>query len=78
VNRYVPILAVVLATLTGCATVGSTHALATPWGAAGIHSFKPEKSDKPVEPSAKDVDAQVAALLDNAQSDDDAVRMATR
>ena len=48
---------------TGCATVGSTRGIATPWGAAGLHSFAPEKS----EPSARKVDAQVARLLDDAQ-----------
>ena len=72
----------VMATVTlasGCATVGSTRALATPWGAAGIHSFKPDKNVS--EPSAQKVDAQVARLLDDAQraqNTDEDVRVAAR
>jgi hypothetical protein len=62
---------------TGCATVGSTRALATPWGAAGLHSFAPDKK----EPSARKVNAQVAQLLDDeqrAQNTDADVRVASR
>ena len=60
----------------GCATTQTTGALATPWGLAGIHSFKPEQM--PVQPNAAKVDKQVAQLLDNAsQVDKDAdVRVA--
>jgi hypothetical protein len=35
--------------------------IATPWAAAGVMSFKPEAS---VVPRARDVNAQVARLLD--------------
>lgn len=71
-----------MATVTlasGCASVGSTRALATPWGAAGIHSFAPDKSA--AEPSEHKVDAQVARLLDDAQraqNTDGDVRVAAR
>jgi hypothetical protein len=69
-----------LATATlagGCATVGSTGGIATPWGAAAIHSFRPEKSG--TGPSERKVDAQVARLLDDAsQSADSNVRVAAR
>jgi hypothetical protein len=74
------IVAMTTATLaTGCATVGSTRGIATPWGAAGVHSFAPEKSAP--TPSARKVDAQVAQLLDDAQraqSTDESVRVASR
>ena len=73
-NRRFLLLAVILTALSGCASVGSTHALATPWGAGGVHSFKPET---PVEPNEKAVNEQVTALLDKAEPDD-AVRVATR
>lgn len=73
------VLALAVATLSGCATVGGAHALATPWGAGGLYSFK----DKPVvagEPSQRSVDIQVAKALDNVeqQSSGEDVRVATR
>ncbi len=64
---------------TGCATVGSTSGFATPWAAAGIHSFAPDKSAP--QPSEHKVDAQVAKLLDDAsqaQNTDEDVRVAAR
>ena len=73
---------VLMSTVTlasGCATVGSTRAIATPWCAAGLHSFAPDKSAP--EPSARKVDAQVARLLDDAQRAQNAdadVRVAAR
>lgn len=66
-NRHIAILVLTAAaalTASGCATLGSTSGIATPWGAAGIHSFRPEKNAK--APDAKKVDAQVARLLDDA------------
>ena len=62
----------------GCATTATTGALATPWGVAGIHSFKPEQL--PAQPNAAKVDKQVAQLLDDAsQVDKDAdVRVASK
>jgi hypothetical protein len=54
--------ALAAAVLTGCTTVGPSHAgFATPLAAAGVISFKPER---PVAPNIQDVDAQVARLLD--------------
>ena len=58
------LLVVTSAVAAGCATTPSTGALATPWAAVGIHSFKPQKM--PAEPNASKVDRQVAQLLDNA------------
>lgn len=58
------LLGVAVALLSGCTTVGGTRALATPWGAAGLYSFK----DKPAlagEPSERKVDVQVAKALDS-------------
>jgi hypothetical protein len=79
-KRILTIVMIATATLaTGCATVGSTRGIATPWGAAGIHSFKPEKSAP--QPSERKVDAQVAKLLDDAsraQNADEDVRVAAR
>ena len=58
------LLAVTSALAAGCATTPSTGALATPWAAVGIHSFKPQTT--PAEPNASKVDKQVAQLLDDA------------
>jgi hypothetical protein len=60
VLRHILISAVVLVMLSGCVTSGGTHAVATPWAAAGIHSFRPASSE---EPKSRKVDAQVASLL---------------
>jgi hypothetical protein len=46
---------------TGCVSSAPTRALATPWGAIGIHSFRPTASGKPDD---KAVNAEVARLLD--------------
>jgi len=63
------------ATAAGCAATPSTGGIATPWGIAGIHSFKPQKT---VEPDAEKVDRQVAQLLNDASqtSKDAKVRVA--
>lgn len=74
----IALIAATSALAAGCATSPTTGALATPWGVAGIHSFKPEQ--KPAEPNAAKVDKQVAQLLDDAsQTDQDAgVRVASK
>jgi hypothetical protein len=59
-------LALIVATsavAAGCAATPTTSGLVTPWGAAGIHSFKPQKAP---EPDATKVNRQVAQLLDDA------------
>jgi uncharacterized protein YceK len=56
-------LTLAVATLSGCATVGGTHALATPWGVGGLYSFK-DKSAVAGEPSQRKADVQVAKALD--------------
>lgn len=63
-KRHIQFLVVALASgmFGGCAAVGSTSAIATPWGAAGMRTFAP--SDSVREPSAREVDASVARLLD--------------
>ena len=76
--KKVMLLALTIATLSGCASVGGTHALATPWGVGGLYSFK----DKPLvagEPSERSVDVQVAKALDNVeQTSSEDVRVASR
>ena len=76
--RRIMLIAVIVATsaMAGCATTPSTSGLATPWGVAGVHSFKPQKTQP--EPSAAKVDKQVAQLLDDASqaSKDADVRVA--
>ena len=73
-------LAALVATLSGCATVGGAHAVATPWGVGGLYSFK----DKPAvarEPSPRNVVVQVAQALDHydpQQSAHEDVRVASR
>jgi len=79
--QRIMIIALIVATsavAAGCATTTQTGALATPWGVAGVHSFKPDT--KPVEPNASKVDKQVAQLLDDASqaSKDADVRVATK
>jgi len=56
--------AAALPLLSGCATGPSTTGIATPWAAAGIHSFKPDPQLR--EPNPAKVDKQVARLLDDA------------
>ena len=72
-------LVLTVAALSGCATVGGAHALATPWGAGGLYSFK-DKAHVVGEPSQRSVDVQVAKALDNVEQSptDDDVRVASR
>jgi len=80
VKLRILMLAAIIATLTGCATVGGAHALATPWGVGGLYSFK-DKEALAGEPSARKVDVQVAQALDHfdpQQSANEDVRVASR
>jgi hypothetical protein len=73
-------LAALVATLSGCATVGGAHALATPWGVGGLYSFK-NNTAVAGEPRARNVDVQVAQALDHfdpQQSANADVRVASR
>jgi hypothetical protein len=76
--RTLIFLALAATALSGCATVGGAHAVATPWGAAGVYSFR----DKPLvtgQPSERSVDVQVAKALDQVeQSSNEDVRVANR
>lgn len=74
------LLAVVVAALSGCATVDGAHALATPWGVGGLYSFK-DKAAVAGEPSVRKTDIQVAKALDSLeqqQSTNQDVRVAGR
>jgi hypothetical protein len=77
-RRFVLIALIVAssAVAAGCAATPSTAGIATPWGVAGIHSFKPQKEAR--QPNAAKVDQQVAQLLDDASqtSKDANVRVA--
>jgi len=77
-RTFILITLAATAALSGCATVGGAHAVATPWGAAGVYSFR----DKPLaagQPSERSVDVQVARALDQVeQSSNEDVRVASR
>jgi len=79
-RRYVALCPIVtiVAMLSGCATSPATAGFATPWAAAGIHSFKP-KTDE-LAPNPAKLDQQVARLLDDATltSQDADTRVAAR
>jgi hypothetical protein len=80
VKLRILMLAALVATLSGCATVGGAHALATPWGVGGLYSFK-DKAALAGEPSTRKVDVQVAQALDHydpQQSANEDVRVASR
>jgi hypothetical protein len=79
VKSYI-LLGVAVTLLSGCATVGGAHAVATPWGVGGLYSFR----DKPVvagEPSRRSVNVQVAQALDRMEQSrtaEEDVRVASR
>lgn len=51
------------AALTGCANFGNTHALLTPWGVAGYHTFKPQNT-APSVPQPPNPDRMAASNSD--------------
>jgi hypothetical protein len=56
--------------LSGCVSVGRTHALITPVGVAGVHSFKPAPNGRDIRlPPQQDPD-RVAAIREQAAQDD--------
>jgi hypothetical protein len=61
-NVVIALIVAMSAVAAGCATTPTTGALATPWGVARVHSFKPQQ--QPAEPNAAKLDKQVAQLLD--------------
>jgi hypothetical protein len=61
-NCRILTLMIACGALDGCATIGSTSGVATPWGAAGVRNFAPQSFAS--EPDARGVDSQVASLLD--------------
>ena len=66
----------VVSALSGCTTVTPSRAgFATPWAAAGVMSFKPER---PLPPRVDDVNAQVARLLDAQEQGQPDTRVAAR
>lgn len=59
------------AALSGCVSYGNTHALVTPVGAIGYHTFKPENAPKPPRdinlPKASEPDRIAATNEQNKQ-----------
>ena len=60
----------VAAALSGCVTSGGTHALITPVGVAGYHTFKPENT-APVRPPLPNADRVAANQENERQSRDE-------
>jgi hypothetical protein len=60
--------------LAGCAHNGSFKSVGTPWGVLGVHTFTPAVH---TEPSAREVDAEVAALLATPENARNNVQVAT-
>lgn len=78
-KRHIAIVVVAVAAcmVSGCATMGSSHGIATPWGVAGAHTFGIENNV--AEPSAREVDALVARVLEDAgRADEREARVAAR
>jgi hypothetical protein len=66
----------VLSALQGCTTVTPSRVgFASPWAAAGVMSFEPER---PTLPRAAAVNAEVARLLDAREHDQPDVRVVAR
>ena len=59
------------AALSGCVTYGNTHALITPIGVAGVHSFKPSDNARNIRLPKQSEPDQVAATGGEQQSKDD-------
>jgi hypothetical protein len=73
-TRKILILMMACGALNGCATVGSTSGVATPWGAAGLGTFSPRSFAS--EPDAHRVDSEVASLLDEIAASDGGQQLA--
>jgi hypothetical protein len=73
-TRKILILMIACGVLNGCATVGSTSGVATPWGAAGVRTFAPRSLAS--EPDAQRVDAELASLLDEIAASDGGQQLA--
>lgn len=72
--RLVTTLAVVsfAATLSGCVSYGNTHALITPIGVAGYHSFKPSDSARDIHlPEQRNPDRIAATKAEQEQQEDE-------
>jgi hypothetical protein len=77
-KSFVIVVTLAAAALSGCATVGGAHALATPWGVGGVYSFR-DKAAPTNKPSERSVNMQVAQALDHLeQASDEDVRVASR
>jgi hypothetical protein len=61
------------AAMSGCISTPDTKALITPFGVAGIHSFKPERDPNRMPPDAQRV-ARIAANQHACEADTSCVR----
>lgn len=59
----------IAAALSGCVSYGNTHALITPVGVAGYHTFKPRNTAPVVVPPRPDPDRMAAANSPEKQSE---------
>lgn len=63
--------AAVAAALSGCVHYGNTHALITPVGVAGYHTFKPAQGEREIPlPQQRDPNRIVAAKAKQEQAAD--------
>lgn len=65
--KSVAIVSVAVAALSGCVSYGNTHALVTPVGAIGYHTFKPDHTNTPREIELPRTPDQVAATHDEGE-----------
>lgn len=74
--RFTTTLAIVsfAAALSGCVSYGNTHALITPVGAVGYHSFKPSNTARDIQlPEQKNPDRIAANKSGQEQQDEDEI-----
>lgn len=72
--RFTTTLAIVslAAALSGCVSYGNTHALLTPVGGIGYHSFKPSNTARDIQlPEQKNPDRIAANKAAQEQEDDE-------
>jgi hypothetical protein len=72
--RFTTTLAIVsfAAALSGCVSYGNTHALLTPVGVAGYHSFKPSDTARDIQlPEQRNPDRIAANKAAQEQKDDE-------
>jgi hypothetical protein len=71
--RFMSTMAIVsvAAALSGCVSYGNTNALVTPFGVAGVHSFKPKHNASDIHLPAPQNPDRVAAVQSQRSEQDD-------